>query len=457
MTPIHQSNDTNVVQLHGPKWQTPDLSLLTGTLPAPAFPCDVLGADWAQWCEQNADAANAPYDYVAASLITAAAALIGNARTVTFGSWSQPATIWTVLVGSPSAKKSPAMAPLNRAVGELVAELVGLNGPNSPNPQLRISDVTAQAAAEVAAFNPGGLLLQRDELSGWWEQITRNGGEAMWLEAYDAGPYTVNRKGKPPVHIPRLNISVLGTAQPDPVRALLEAKTDRGFAARYLYIYPEAKTGFRRPTSVDQSLAMDALRRLRDLAVNHGGWLTCPLTSEAEDAADAWLCVHDDRTHQSDGPWQQWLGKQSGMLLRYALVLEHLWWCMDAAGQPPDAVGQEAIRAAGEFIDSYAAPMAARSFNMAARPLVEQQAASLARVLQRKQEPAFNAREVRRGSFGPVGALAQAETMEKACAVLEAAFLIRKVGVRAGKTKGRAPGTYEVNPALFAAQEAEVG
>lgn len=442
---------SNVVPLSGPSWSRPDLSLASGReAPAPKFPAELLGSDWANWCEANAASANAPIDYVGASLITTAAALIGNARTVSFAGWDQPSTIWSVLVGPPSAKKSPAMAPLKRAVGDLEAELAEMHDPEGgPSPQLRIADVTAPSAAEVAWFNPNGLLLQRDEVSAWWEQIARSGGEGFWLEGYDAGSYTVNRKGKTALQIARLNISVLGTVQPDPVRDLLEAKRDRGFTARYLYVYPEPLRGFRRPTLVDQTAAVAALRRLRDLRLTESR--VCFLNATAEDAADEWLSAHVEQTHRADGLWEQWLGKQNGMLLRYALVFEHLWWCTDDGDEAPSEIGEQAIRAAGNFIDGYAKPMAARTFNMAARPLVERQAASLLRILQRQHVSEFNARDVRRGSLGPVGTLSNSEAMDDACAVLEAAFLIRKNGVRAGNTKGRAPGSYEVNPALLSA------
>jgi Protein of unknown function (DUF3987) len=355
-------------------------------------------------------------------------------------------------LASPSAKKSPAMAPLKRIVSRLENELVAVHNPDDGRPpQLRIADVTAQAAGEVAAANDKAQLLQLDELSGWWSQINRTGGEQFWLEAFGGGSYTINRKGKAALQIARLNVSVLGTAQPDPLRDLLEAKTDRGFAARYLYVFPEPVTGFKRPKSVDQEVAVTALRRLRDLDLINGQPTVCPLTSEAADAAEEWLGGHIAETEKAHGAWEQWLGKQSGMLLRYALVIQHLRWSMseDSAEAPPTDIDAPAIRAAGQFISTYAKPMAARTFNMATRPQKERQAAFFARFLQRQELGEFNARDVYRGILGPVGTLSDPERLKEACAILVDASLIRKVGVRAGGSKGRAPATYEVNPALF--------
>jgi hypothetical protein len=448
---METSMQSNVVPLTGPNWASPDLTLTGHAVPAPEFPREVLG-DWVQWCADTADSANAPFDYVAASLITASASLIGNARRAAFEGWEEPPILWTALVGSPSAKKSPAMAPIKRAIGHLEDELAAGHDPEEgPQPQLRIGDVTAQAAAEVASQNERGLLLQLDELSGWLNQNKRSGGEAMFLEAFGGGAYSVNRKGKPPLFIRHLSISVLGTIQPDPLAEVLGAKTERGFGARFLYVFPEPVRGFKRPKLVDNEAAVAALRRLRDLSLADGKPQVCPLSSEAKEAAEEWLAGHIGETERAHGNWEQWLGKQNGAVLRYGLVLEHMWWCIgDPDAPPPTEVSAEAICAAGHFIDAYSKPMAARCFGAASRPVPEQRAAFLIRLLQRQGLAEFNAREVRRGTAaGPVGALADAKVMKETCRLLAAASLIKKVGVRSGDTKGRAPDTYLVNPVLF--------
>lgn len=446
-------SESNIVPLTGPSWIKPDLALLSGsTVPAPAFPREILGQAWDGWCSEVSASANAPYDYVGASLLTLAAALIGNARVAAFGDWTAPAIIWTVLVGSPSAKKSPAMAPIKRHIAALEAELAEeVYIRDSPAPQIHVGDVTARAAQEVAAANEKGLLINLDELSGWWSQIRRSGGEQFWLESFGGDSYIANRKGQPPVHIPHLSVSVLGGTQPDTIRDLVESKTDRGFTSRWLYIYPDVISGFQRPTRVDQTKAAEAFRRLRRLELDNSEPIRCDLTLEAEAEAENWLRCHQGVTAKADGLWQQWSGKQDGMLLRYALILEHLWWAADQDGSVagPTEISVLAIQAAARFIDDYATPMAMRSFNMAARPQDERWAAFLARLLHRQGASQFNARDVRRNAFGPVGRLAQADAMSAACDILEAAHLIRHVGARAGATKGRLAQTYEVNPLLL--------
>ena len=448
---------SNIVPIRGPNWTSPDLSILNNSAtPAPEFPRAVLGKHWADWCAENATAANAPCDYVGASLLTMAAALIGNARVAGFGEWTAPPIIWTANVGSPSAKKSPAIAPFKRAIADLEAELADeeyIDDEDAPPPQIHVGDVTPRAAQEVVARNEKGVVLVLDELSAMFTQASRPGAEQFYIESYGGGSYTVNRKGQAPLRIPHLSISMLGGTQPDTVRDLVESKTNRGFASRWLYVYPEPTKGFQRPIRVDQTAAMDGFRRLRRLQLQGGKPVRCDLTSSAEIEAEAWLIRHNEETAEAEGIWQQWCGKQDGMLLRYALVLEHLWWAADATGDEtsPEAISEAAIYAAGVFIDAYAKPMAMRAFNHAARPQEERWASFLARLLRNKSVTTFNAREVRRNNLGPVGELAHPDNMAAACEILEAASIIRHVGTRAGETKGRVSSNYEVNPLLLSA------
>lgn len=434
-------------------WKNPDTSLVRGsTAPAPSFPLSVLGEEAAKWVKETATSANAPVDYVGASLIAGAAGLIGNSREAGFGSWSEPAIIWTVLVGEASDKKSPGMAPVKRHVDALERELAQSRAdPKAPPPRIRIGNVTPRATQQIAFSNPRGLILQMDEISGWWAQTTRPGNEQFWLEAYGAGSYTVDRMNQPGLLIPHLSVSVMGTTQPDSIRDLLSARTERGFAARYLYIYPEPKRGFVRPQRIEEDLTREALGALLDLEMVDEKPVRCDLTDSAAEVADAWMHAHDNRMDRAQGRWAQWLGKQAGMLLRYALVFEHMWWAFDGYdADEPSEISERAVRAAAQFIDEYAVPMASRTYSMTMRPYEEQQASSLIRLLERHEARHFNSRDVRRGGFGVApGDLKNPDVMEAACKTLVSSGLIRATPTRGGSSKGRMRNDFEVNPALF--------
>jgi hypothetical protein len=490
-------------------WDNPDLSLIDGPdIPAPPFPINVLGSGWEEWCHKVAKGANAPLDYVAGGLLSVAASFIGNARMVAASeSWSQPCILWLTIVGGPSAGKSPALGPLNNLIAKIESDLaidfdqtdlqfqsalqiakahhdnwtaclkeIAKNGgtppdmpencimPNAPvRPRVALSDTTMEAAAEIASGNPKGLLMYREELAGWWRSFNRYGGDGerkFWIEAYDARPYTIDRKknGRPIV-IPRLAMCVLGGVQPDALSDMLLGEQD-GFAARFIFAFPEPVMGFElKAETPNFSVAERALRRLRGLElINDGNSTpspyTCRLCDEAALYFECWWRNRRNEAMTTQGLWGQWLGKQGGQALRLALVLEHLWWSYSAdsansADSFPEQISSAALKAATELIDQWSAPMARRVFGSAAASAVERDAAALANWLRRENLSKFNAREAERNGKGcPISNNA---AMKAACDELVQAGIIRQIGERAGGTPGRKRRDFEVNALLFTA------
>src|SRR5438067_11212500 len=100
------------------RWPEPDMSILRPDRPRPPIlPLSVFGPSWAEWIASAAEAAACPPDYVAAPLLAAASALIGNAR------WPQatpgcaePPHRWLGVVGDSGSGKSPGADCLMRDV-----------------------------------------------------------------------------------------------------------------------------------------------------------------------------------------------------------------------------------------------------------------------------------------------------------------------------------------------------
>ena len=91
-------------------WPEPDMSVLRPDRPrAPILPLSVFGPAWAEWIGSAAAAAACPPDYVAAPLLAAASALIGNARwaQATPG-WAEPPHLWLGVVGDSGSVRAPA-------------------------------------------------------------------------------------------------------------------------------------------------------------------------------------------------------------------------------------------------------------------------------------------------------------------------------------------------------------
>ncbi|MDA0743971.1 MAG: DUF3987 domain-containing protein [Proteobacteria bacterium] len=487
-------------------WPDADLSILLGPqIEAPAFPTDLLGEWWGEWCRAAAKGASAPVDYTAVGLLTVAGSLIGNARVVApRPDWYEPPILWTVLLGAPSAGKSPALDPMSRILDDFEADAAADHGatirahtteaeaakarretwlkgvkaaakngaepplmpqdaeePPAPvRPRVRLSDTTLEAAAELSAGNPKGLLLFRDELAGWWRGFDRyNGGDGerqFWLQAYGARSYVIDRKtAANPVTIDRLAISVLGGVQPDVLSQMLLGEAD-GFAARFLYAYPEPVKGFSLVApNADREGAKVFLSRLKALvplaeaAGVSSGPLICPLDADAAIEFESWWRDRRGEASEANGLWGGWLGKQGGQALRLALVLEYLWWCAAADIDAPQSVSLAAMKAAMSLIDCWAGPMAKRAFGASAISLEEADATTLARWIRGGGLAVFNSREARRSGDGPGGRLSKPAAMNAACRQLEQAGLIRAVGGRLGETAGRQRNDYAVNPVLL--------
>jgi hypothetical protein len=66
---------------------------------APALDDDALPAGWGEWISAEAAARGCPRDYVAAGLIVAASAWIGNSRHVAVtATWSEPPHLWLAAI-----------------------------------------------------------------------------------------------------------------------------------------------------------------------------------------------------------------------------------------------------------------------------------------------------------------------------------------------------------------------
>ncbi len=177
--------------------------------------------------------------------------------------WLESARLWTLLVGSPSSKKSPtiscAVSPIAQLDSALVREwqqehikwsaLSKEEKATIPEPlqrRLRIEDTTVEAAQEVLKGSIDGVLCVQDEASGWFGSMERYAGSkssaadrAFWLQAYEGRTYCLNRVGRGAVVIENLSISFIGGIQPDPLRRIVSSTQDDGLIQRMIPIILE--------------------------------------------------------------------------------------------------------------------------------------------------------------------------------------------------------------------------
>ena len=109
------------------------------------------------------------------------------------------------------------------------------------------SDTTIEALADRLSQSPRGLLVCRDELSGWFASFDayRGGRGSLdishWLGLYGARDLVIDRKIKDAktLFIKRGNVSIIGGIQPGILRRSLTAETyDSGLVSRLLLCWP---------------------------------------------------------------------------------------------------------------------------------------------------------------------------------------------------------------------------
>ena len=101
-----------------------DLFLAGSDLPPPELSDDALPQSWAEIVRAYAAVAEAPPDYVAITAIAGAAGAIGNACVVEGKrGWREPAVLWGMPIGPPSAHKTPAMKAAHSALAAIDHEL----------------------------------------------------------------------------------------------------------------------------------------------------------------------------------------------------------------------------------------------------------------------------------------------------------------------------------------------
>ena len=489
-------------------WSEPDLSYLGSGRSDPApFPTELLGSFWRNWCQAHAEARCAPVDYVAAGLLAGVSALIGNARWSLPGpEWREAPILWIGVIGAPSAGKSPALDPVlsilrriersaieairpEREAHQEAIELArarqadwqarvkeALKNGNAPPPRpadasepepiplprLVVGDTTPEKLGTILRDNPKGLLLNRDEIAGWLGSFGRYssaaGGErGMWLEAFGGRTYTIDRQKDPePIIIPRLTVAILGGVQPDKLH-LITGGDDDGFAARFLWCWPEPVSGFRLARDpISGSAQEEALRRLSTLGMIRAadqslepGYV--PLSDTAAASFESYVAQVKPRANAASGLLAGALGKVSAHVLRLALVLEYLGWSEAPFRMEPAKIGETAMLSAIGLVDGYFLPMARRVFGEAAIPEEDRRAMELARWIAETMPARLNARKTRR-QIG--GLLRDAKPMTQACEILTQAGWIRPVAAPPNSSGGRTPSDYEVNPRLFVSAEA---
>ncbi len=196
-------------------------------------------------------------DIITAAVFATAGAAIGKKSMIQSGQYKNYPCLWLCVVApSGSNKSAPVSAILRPLKNEdarnydlyrgLMAEYSKKKGKDAPPDfkQIILSDATPEARNKVLSICPNGILLYRDEIKGFLDDIGRynkSGEVSQLLSIFDADDITINRKSEAALLIERPFMGILGGIQPSVLPESFGSSTlmGNGFNQRWLFVYPD--------------------------------------------------------------------------------------------------------------------------------------------------------------------------------------------------------------------------
>lgn len=374
---------------------------IVDTLPSvPKFNPSLLPNEIAEYAVDIAERMSCPVEFAAVGVISTLAAAIGGRvciKPYQKNTWMVPGGIWGMIVSPPSAIKSPPLSEsirplrdqdkksaaeyrlamqqyeIDKGIYDKAVKDAIRNGVHNPGliepaaPAMKryvVNDSTYEKLIEIAQANPDGFLVFRDELVGWFHSLSKeNQKEArgLYLTGWSGTEsYATDRIGRGHVRADRVNLSLLGTIQPNVVRqivydAISGGGGDDGLIARFqLAVYPDPVREFKKVDRYPNLKAMQHYEGLVEKMINldpssigvEYDLYGTPYLSFSEDAQpyfDAWRQELEDKLRNPESEEHpamlSHLGKYRSLVPKMALIL-HL-----AAGHTGN-VGVNATRRA---------------------------------------------------------------------------------------------------------------
>lgn len=279
------------------------------------------------WLMDIADRMQIPPDFSAAAAVVALGSIIGRGCGIhpkRHDDWLVVPNLWGAVVGRPSLMKTPAVSEAHRHLVRLESEareaylnatqefeidreiqkvkksaitddikkaakkgnavmieearekLLALNLDEPKRQRFQTQDGTVEKIGELLNENPRGLLVNRDELIGWFRSLDRDGREgdrAFYLEAWNGNRgFTYDRIGRGTMDIAALCISIFGAITPGPLSSYIYQANrggngDDGLLQRFqVFVWPDApaewKNVDRFPDTVEKNRAWEIFKAL---------------------------------------------------------------------------------------------------------------------------------------------------------------------------------------------------
>lgn len=410
------------------QWPEPT-PLPKGLPPVMALEPEMIPVPLRGWLMDIADRMQIPPDFSTAAAIVALGSLIGRTCGIhpkRYDDWLVVPNIWGMVIGRPSLMKTPAITesqkPLVRLETEakeeyrkefqaqeidqeiekvtraaicedvkravkkrdtdkieqgrsMLAEL-GCEAPVTRK-RYQTQDGTTEKIGEILIENPRGLLVNRDELIGYFHSLDKSGREgdrAFYLESWTGTRgYTYDRIGRGTLDIEALCISIFGAVTPGPLsnyvyQANRGGNGDDGLLQRFqLMVWPDVpntwKNVDRFPDTSEKNRAWEIFKTLAGnipgaVKEDGGDIPALRFSPEGQVIFDTWRHELETRLRSDHGlkpSLESHLAKYRSLMPSLALIF-HLVEAADGSTAPGPVSEQAALMAAAwcQYLESHA-------------------------------------------------------------------------------------------------------
>jgi len=479
----------------------PEPEPLGGELP-PVQACDIvlLPESLRPLIEDTAERMQVPLDYPAVVAVLCLAGVTNRRATIqpkaADTSWIVVPNLWGGIIAPPGLMKSPVISAITQPLKQVeafwrveyesaksdfqeqqeaaelrqaawreqfkAAQKKGKDAPARPGDSLAApisrrlitQDATFESLHAIMSENPAGIMVIRDELTGWLAQLDRPGREgerAFYLSAWngDTG-HTIDRVGRGSIHVNACCVSILGGIQPARLRgyltdALRDGPANDGLIQRFqLLVYPDPPHDWkyvdRSPNSAAVSKANQVYSRLAHM--NGAEPLGMRFQPEAQELFIAWLTELETKCRRIElhPALVSHLAKYRSLMPSLALLFE-------LADDGTDTISLSHARQSAAFCE-YLESHVRRIYSMIISK-ERQAAAELGRRLAaawKRTEGMFTLRDVYQNDWR---ALETPDAVRSALTILENAGWVRPLLLETKPTGGRPSELYAINPRVW--------
>ena len=475
---------------------------------------DCLPQVLVDWLRPASKVIGCPFDFLILSAVVMIGTLIGSrlrVKPLQNSDWFIVPNLYAGLVGLPSTKKTPALVETRKPILELQfkaredfkkvfkdyeldlkfyekdshkilkesatkedyrRKIEDCPQPNKPiQRRFETNDITASKLIQFLSENPNGMMLFRDELTGWLKSLEADydkSSRPFFLELWaGAINYELARVDGREIQLTSGTLSIIGGVQPSKLqRYVTEAYSfdnSDGFLQRFLFAYPDVWKRTRKPTKAEYDAmkkgyakANEILKQITEydfngkvIGANGDKFHIVKFDSQAQAVVDQWQDEIESEAESlqiEDEAFSSFLYKLPKSCFAIALIF-HCLESISKSSFPDEITIETALKAIAytEVLISHARRVFA---------LGENQIYSLAQVLIGKIKkgelaPGFKARDVMRKQWS---GLRSKETVQDVLKLLSDYGYLREL-VKSGE--GRPTTLYFIHPSLIKENEDE--